>query len=66
MRKAVIASSNGFISVLPNCGQQLYDVIEINDPRAGLFTLKRRVLGLSLSYSPQRGEYRQLIMLGAV
>ena len=66
LRKAVIASANGFITVPPNCGQQLYDVIEINDPRAGLSAIKRRVLGLKLSYPPLKAEYRQQIILGGV
>jgi hypothetical protein len=66
LRKSVITSADGLISVPPNCGQQIYDVIEINDPRSGLYAVKRRVLGLSLSYSPPKGEYRQKITLGAV
>jgi len=65
LRKFTIASADGFISVPPNCGQQLYDIIEINDPRAGLSAVKRRVLGIGLLYSPRTSEYRQKIILGA-
>ena len=64
LRKCAISSADGAIEVLPNCGQQLYDVIEINEPRAGLSNLRIRVLGLSLTYSPLKGEYRQSIALG--
>jgi hypothetical protein len=66
LRKSAMASVNGFIKVLPNCGQQLYDVVEINDPRAQLSALKRRVLGIVLSYAPSKAEYRQQIILGAI
>ncbi len=66
LRKAEIQSGSGSIRVPVNCGQQLYDVIEITDVRAGLSAEKRRVLGLSLSYSPARGEYQQRISLGEV
>lgn len=66
LRKAVIASANGPISVPPNCGQQLYDVVEINDTRAGLSAVSYRVLGLGLSYNPLKAAYRQQIILGGV
>ena len=66
LRQAEIASAAGFIRVPVNCGQQLYDVIDITDIRAGLDGEKRRLLGLVLSYRPGRGEYEQRLLLGAV
>jgi len=66
LRQAEVASASGTILVPVNCGQQLYDVIDITDIRAGLNTVKRRVLGFVLVYSPRRGEYRQRLQLGAV
>jgi len=66
LRKAAIASAGGAILIPVNCGQQLYDVIDITDTRAGLTSEKKRVLGLTLVYSPRRGEYRQQLWLGAV
>lgn len=65
LRKAAIKSSGGAITVPVNCGQQLYDVINITDNRAGLDAEKKRVLGLSLVYSTRRGEYFQRLGLGA-
>ena len=47
-------------------GQQLYDVIDITDNRAGLDAEKKRVLGLTLIYHPRRGEYQESLSLGAV
>ncbi len=66
LREAEIESVNGSILVPVNCGQQLYDVIAITDSRAGLQAAKRRVTGLTLVYSPRRGEYQQRLLLGGV
>ena len=64
LRQSEIESANGVIRVPVNCGQQLYDVIDITDARAGLNNDKKRVLGLSLIYNPYRGEYEQRVLLG--
>jgi len=66
LRQAEIESASGLIRVPVNCGQQLYDVIDITDSRAGLDAEKKRVLGLQLVYNPRRGEYEQQLSLGAV
>lgn len=66
LRKAEIEAAGGSILVPVNCGQQLYDVIDVTDVPAGLDAEKKRVLGLVLVYSPQRGEYSQRLRLGAV
>jgi hypothetical protein len=66
LRKVAMAAVNGAILVPVNCGQQLYDVIDISDSRAGLAAAKRRVNGLILVYNPQRGEYQQRLLLGGV
>jgi hypothetical protein len=66
LRQAEVESVNGSIVAPTNCGQQLYDVIDVTDSRAGLQTAKRRVLGLTLAYSPRRGEYQQRLLLGGV
>jgi hypothetical protein len=66
LRKLEMESVNGAILIPVNCGQQLYDVIDITDSLAGLAAAKRRVNGLTLVYSPQRGEYRQRLLLGGV
>ncbi len=66
LRQSEIESANGVIRVPVNCGQQLYDVIDITDTRADLNSEKKRVLGLNLVYNPHRGEYEQRLLLGAV
>jgi hypothetical protein len=66
LRKAGIEAAGGSILVPVNCGQQLYDVIDVTDAPAGLDAEEKRVLGLVLVYHPQRGEYSQRLRLGAV
>jgi len=66
LRQAEIESTSGAIRIPPNCGQQLYDVIDITDSRAGLSSEKKRVLGLILVYHPLRREYEERLLLGAV
>jgi hypothetical protein len=66
LRQAEVESVNGSILAPANCGQQLYDVIDVTDSRAGLQAAKRRVLGLTLVYNPRSGEYQQRLLLGGV
>jgi hypothetical protein len=66
LRKSEIESADGAVTVRVNCGQQLYDVIDITDNRTGLSATKKRVLGLTLIYQPTKGEYQHRLALGAV
>ncbi len=66
LREAEVESANGIIRIPTNCGQQLYDVIDITDSRAGLSAQKKRVLGLTLVYQPSKAQYEQRLALGAV
>ncbi|MBA7617920.1 hypothetical protein ES703_25238 [subsurface metagenome] len=66
LRQSEIESASGIIRIPVNCGQQLYDVVDITDARAGLNAEKKRILGLSLAYNPHRGQYEQRLLLGAV
>jgi hypothetical protein len=65
LRKAALAAANGEIAVPVNCGQELYDVIEVTDAGAGLSAARRRVLGIDLRYSTgPRPLYEQRLRLG--
>jgi hypothetical protein len=66
LRKAEIDAAGGAILVPVNCGHQLYDVIDVTDAGTGLAAAKRRVLGSTLIYRPQRSEYLQRLELGGV
>lgn len=66
LRRAEIAATSGAIRIPPNCGQQLYDVVDITDPQAGLSSVKKRVMGIILTYNPLRGEYEEQLLLGTL
>ncbi len=66
LREAEIESAGGAIQIPVNCGQQLYDVVDVTDSRAGLSSEKKRVLGIALVYESGRGEYQERLSLGAV
>ncbi len=66
LRKEEILAAKGEITVPVNCGQQLYDVIEVTDVRAGLNAVKQRIMGMTFSYEPRRGCYQQRLTLGAL
>jgi len=50
IREADIEGLNGTILVPMNCGQDLFDVIAITSPQAGLNASKRRVLSLDRTW----------------
>jgi hypothetical protein len=64
LAKARLVGATGWIRIPPNCGQQLYDVIDITDARAGLNGGLWRVMGMTLTYEPVRAVYEQKLMLG--
>lgn len=66
LRQAEIDADTGDIVVPVNCGQQMFDVIDVTDVRAGLDGEKRRVTGMVLKYRPWQGVYRHRLRLGAV
>ena len=59
LRRAAMTSDGGEITAPVNCGLEMYDVVEVTDPLAGLMAAKRRVLGLSAYHyaTAQRAAY---------
>ena len=67
LRASALGGMSGEIAVPVNCGQELYDVVEVTDAGAGLSAARRRVIGLAMRYSTgKRPVYEQRIALGAV
>ncbi|GAG24688.1 unnamed protein product, partial [marine sediment metagenome] len=68
LREQEMAARGAEILVPTNCGQDLYDIIEINDERAGLTSVKRRVMGITMRYSTlgRDARYEQRLRLGGV
>jgi hypothetical protein len=59
VRRLEMGALSGELVSPPNCGQELHDVVEVTDPRAGLTAAKRRVVGVAVEYR-RRGEPRYL------
>ena len=67
LRASALGAMSGEITVPVNCGQELYDVIEVTDPGAGLTSARRRVVALVMRYSTgNRPAYEQDVALAAV
>jgi hypothetical protein len=67
LRKAALTAEDGEIAAPVNCGQELYDVVEVTDAGAGLSAAKRRVLGIELRYATGASPaYEQRLGLGGV
>jgi len=68
LRHEEMQASDDEVWVPVNCGQELYDVVEVSDPGAGLSATRRRVLAMSLRYVRDRptAAYEMRLRLGAV
>ena len=56
-------SAFGGICVPVNAGTQLWDVVKINDPCAGIVEFKARVIGVKTIYQPSSGKYEHELKL---
>lgn len=67
LREFEIEGLNGIILVPMNCGQDLFDVIAITSPQAGLNASKRRVISLTRTWTPNKPKslYQMRVGLGA-
>jgi len=67
LRRAAVFTDAGHITVAANLGQQLYDVVDLTVPSAGLDAALRRVTGLDLHYRRGVGaRYETVLHLGGV
>jgi len=65
LRHEAQKSLGGQIIIPTNCGQELYDVISVNDPRVPLGSKNYRVLAIQTDYDHRSGRYEQKLTLGA-
>ena len=66
LREASMSAADCEITVPSNCGQQLYDVVEVTDEGSGLAAAKYRVTGIGLDYRPSQGKYEMKLKLGGI
>jgi hypothetical protein len=65
LSKMRLTKARGVILIPPNCGQELFDVVQITDAGANQSAVKFRVVGLRFEYSPRQARYEHRLILGA-
>jgi hypothetical protein len=65
LRQMSLRAQRGNLVIPTNCGQELYDVISVNDPRVPLGSRNYRVLAIQTDYDRRSGRYEQKLALGA-
>jgi len=64
LRRALTGTATGEMTAPVNCGIELWDVIEITDPLAGLSSVKKRIAEIEVRYSTgERPAYEQKLSL---
>ena len=66
LERARLQARAGFVTLPPNCGAELWDVISIQDSLCSQNPRSYRVCGIRLSYHPQHQLYIQQLLLGEV
>ncbi len=65
LREAQMPAAACEITVPVNCGQQLYDAVEVTDEDGGI-AKAYRVAGIAIDYRPNKGKYEMKLRLGGV
>jgi len=65
LAKMRLTGKRGVILIPPNCGQELFDVVQISDAGANQSAVKFRVVGLRFEYHPKQARYQHRLILGA-
>jgi len=65
LSKIRLMGKRGVILIPPNCGQELFDVVQISDSGANQSAVKFRVVGIRFEYSPKQARYQHKLILGA-
>ncbi len=66
LRQQQLDQPGGALTVPPNCGLEVLDVIDLSDPLISASPVKRRVQAVRWRYDVAAGTYEQHISLGAV
>lgn len=65
LTRMALTKRRAIITIPPNCGQELWDVVEIADRGANQQAARYRVTGIRLEYNPKQAIYQQRLTLGA-
>jgi hypothetical protein len=64
LAKMRLTKARGVILVPPNCGQELFDVVEISDSGANQSAVNFRVVGFRFEYNTRQAVYQHRLILG--
>jgi hypothetical protein len=65
LAKMRLTKARGVILIPPNCGQELFDVVQISDAGANQAAVTFRVVGIRFEYNPKQARYDHKLILGA-
>jgi hypothetical protein len=65
LSKMRLTGKRGVILIPPNCGQELFDVVQISDSGANQSAVTFRVVGIRFEYNPRQAVYQHKLILGA-
>jgi len=63
--KMRLTKARGVILIPPNCGQELFDVVQISDAGANQSAVSFRVVGIRFEYNPKQARFEHRLILGA-
>jgi hypothetical protein len=63
--KMRLSRKKGFIIIPYNCGQEMWDVVQISDAGANQEAVKFRVVGIRFEYHSKQARYQHKLVLGA-
>jgi hypothetical protein len=65
LAKMRLTGKGGIILIPPNCGQELFDVVQVSDSMANQSAVTFRVVGIRFEYNPKQARYAHKLILGA-
>jgi len=65
LSKMRLHGKGGIILIPPNCGQELFDVVQVSDTMANQSAVTFRVVGIRFEYNPKQARYAHKLILGA-
>jgi hypothetical protein len=65
LSKMRLHGKGGVILIPPNCGQELFDVVQVSDSMANQSAVTFRVVGIRFEYNPKQARYAHKLILGA-
>jgi hypothetical protein len=64
LSKMRLNKARGVILIPTNCGQELFDTVQISDLGANQYTVKLRVVGIRFEYNQKQARFEHRLILG--